>query len=59
MNQGGPFTPEEVTQFKKDPLHKQKAQVRIWDDGAKRGEYHAPGLDTFRPTVAAVLAAGA
>ncbi|OPX05575.1 hypothetical protein B1790_31350 [Mycobacterium sp. AT1] len=33
--QGGPMTPAEVTEFQAHPFHKDAAQLRIWDDGAK------------------------
>ncbi|TXI55089.1 HD domain-containing protein [Mycolicibacter arupensis] len=33
--QGGPMTPAEVAQFQAHEFHKDAAQLRCWDDGAK------------------------
>ncbi|KAJ2010161.1 hypothetical protein GGI06_005052 [Coemansia sp. S85] len=46
--QGGPFTPTEMRDFEKDPLFKQKVQIRKWDDAAKVTGAKSPALDTYR-----------
>ncbi|KAJ2323281.1 hypothetical protein IWW51_003833, partial [Coemansia sp. RSA 2702] len=33
--QGGPFTSDEAEAFERDPLFKQKVQLRKWDDASK------------------------
>jgi len=53
--QGGPFNPQEVAEFEKDPLHKEKLALRQWDDAAKSIETKAPGLETFRGIVEGTL----
>jgi predicted HD phosphohydrolase len=40
-----------VETFKGDPLWEEKVSLRRWDDGAKRTDINAPGLETFRPIV--------
>ncbi|KAJ2074855.1 hypothetical protein GGH13_001023 [Coemansia sp. S155-1] len=46
--QGGPFSPTEIREFEKDPLFKQKVQIRKWDDAAKVIGVKPPALDTYR-----------
>ncbi|KAJ2492302.1 hypothetical protein IWW37_001614 [Coemansia sp. RSA 2050] len=45
---GGPLTPTEIRDFEKDPLFKQKVQIRKWDDAAKVIGAKPPALDTYR-----------
>lgn len=53
--QGGPFDAEQIAEFKKDPLHREKVALRIWDDLAKEEDYQAPGLDTYRSAMISLL----
>lgn len=53
--QGGPFTPAQVAEFETDPLWKQKVALRLWDDAAKRDDWKAPGLETYRETIVGIL----
>ncbi|BEJ15693.1 hypothetical protein CspHIS471_0502980 [Cutaneotrichosporon sp. HIS471] len=53
--QGGPFSSEQVKEFEADPLHQQKVQLRLWDDRAKRDDWNAPGIETYRPMILRVL----
>jgi len=53
--QGGPFSPSEVAEFEKDPLFKEKVALRKCDDQAKRTDWKAPGLETYRPLVVGML----
>ncbi|KAJ2900443.1 hypothetical protein IWW38_000496 [Coemansia aciculifera] len=46
--QGGPLSPAEMRDFEKDPLFKQKVQIRKWDDAAKMPGVKSPALDTYR-----------
>ncbi|KAJ2744739.1 hypothetical protein GGI20_002708 [Coemansia sp. BCRC 34301] len=46
--QGGPFTTAEMRAFEKDPLFKQKVQIRKWEDAAKVPGAKSPALDTYR-----------
>jgi len=52
-HQGGPYDPEQVQEFLKDPLWEQKVQLRQWDDQAKRTDLDLAkvGLEAFRPVV--------
>lgn len=53
--QGGPFSPAQVEEFERDPLFKQKVQLRLWDDRAKVVGADVPGLRSYRPTILRVL----
>ncbi len=53
--QGGPFSPAQVSEFEADPLHREKVQLRLWDDRAKRDDWNAPGIETYRPMIMRVL----
>ncbi|AZO12275.1 MULTISPECIES: HD domain-containing protein [unclassified Mesorhizobium] len=33
--QGGPMSPEEVAEFRRNPFHEEAVRVRIWDEGGK------------------------
>ncbi|KAJ1991304.1 hypothetical protein GGI25_002393 [Coemansia spiralis] len=46
--QGGPFSPENVAIFEKDPLFKRKVQLRKWDDASKVVGMNTPGLESYR-----------
>ncbi|CAO3607387.1 unnamed protein product [Cunninghamella echinulata] len=47
--QGGPFNPDQVLAFEKDPLYPLKIQIRQWDDAAKVVDLQVPDLETYRP----------
>jgi phosphonate degradation associated HDIG domain protein len=53
--QGGPFTPEEARRFEAEPWFRSAIAVRRWDDGAKVEGLVVPGLDHYRPRLAAAL----
>jgi len=53
--QGGPFTDDEVIEFKKDPLWKEKVALRRWDDAAKVVDLEVPGLESYRSMTLRVL----
>src|SRR6185436_19031082 len=55
--QGGPFTPEEARRFEEEPWFRSAVAVRRWDDGAKVPDLMVPGLEHYRPRLAAALAA--
>ncbi|RSH83732.1 hypothetical protein EHS25_005636 [Saitozyma podzolica] len=57
--QGGPFTPEQVTKFEKNPFFREAVNVRIYDDKAKVVDYNTRTLESFKPIVHRVLAAHA
>jgi predicted HD phosphohydrolase len=59
MRQGGPFTPEQVTKFEKNPFFREAVNVRIYDDKAKVVDYNTRTLESFKPIVQRVLAAHA
>jgi predicted HD phosphohydrolase len=56
--QGGPFNADEVAAFEKDPFHQDKVRLRRWDDLAKREDYQAPELETYRPLAVSQLRLG-
>ena len=53
--QGGPFTPEQVEEFKTNPSHKEMVMLRLWDDRAKIVGLKTPPLDYYRPMAERVL----
>ncbi|KAJ1665543.1 hypothetical protein EV178_003048 [Coemansia sp. RSA 1646] len=46
--QGGSFSPEDAAAFEKDPLFKEKVQLRKWDDASKVVDLQTPDLETYR-----------
>jgi [1-hydroxy-2-(trimethylamino)ethyl]phosphonate dioxygenase len=46
--QGGPFTPEEVDQFRANPHHDAAVRLRRYDDAAKIEGRRTPSLDHYR-----------
>lgn len=57
-HQGGPMSPEEVTQFEAEPEFRSAIAVRRWDDAAKIPGLDVPGLEHYRPHLEAALARG-
>jgi predicted HD phosphohydrolase len=55
--QGGPFNEDEVAEFHKDPLWKEKVGLRRWDDEAKVVDLDVPSLDSYRDMACRVLSA--
>ncbi|KAE9396262.1 hypothetical protein BT96DRAFT_941792 [Gymnopus androsaceus JB14] len=55
--QGGPFSPSEVEQFKKDPLFQEKIQMRKFDDAAKVIGAQVPSLDSYKALAQRLLCA--
>jgi gamma-butyrobetaine dioxygenase len=53
--QGGPFTPEEVTAFKRLPHSKDAIRLRHWDDAAKVPGLAVPGIDHYRARLSRLL----
>lgn len=54
--QGGPFTPEEVSEFEaKEPHYKAAVQVRLWDDQAKVVGLEVPPVEYYRPLLESLL----
>ncbi len=49
--QGGQMSPLEVLIFEKDPLFKEKIQMRLWDEQAKIKDLAVPNLDTYRSLI--------
>ncbi|KAF9173636.1 hypothetical protein BGX21_009802 [Mortierella sp. AD011] len=46
--QGGPFSEDQVKEFERDPLFKEKVQLRLWDDKAKVVGLDLPGLESYK-----------
>jgi gamma-butyrobetaine dioxygenase len=55
--QGGPMEEAELGAFEADPWSSDAVRLRRWDDEAKVPGCDVPGLDHWRPVVAAVLVA--
>jgi len=52
--QGGPMSPAEVAAFEAMPQHREAVAVRRCDDRGKLGNFHAPGLESYRDLVSAL-----
>ncbi|GEB36644.1 phosphodiesterase [Gluconacetobacter liquefaciens] len=46
--QGGPFTPDEATDFEKNPYFHEAIQVRRYDDAGKMKDMEVPSLESYR-----------
>ena len=55
--QGGPFTPDEVLEFRRNPHAETAVALRRYDERAKVPGLPTPGLEHFRPHLEAALAA--
>jgi predicted HD phosphohydrolase len=53
--QGGPFTPEEVEAFEKNPDYKEMVRLRLWDDRAKVVGLKTLPLSYYKPMAKSVL----
>lgn len=53
--QGGPFNDEEIAEFHKDPLWKEKVGLRRWDDEAKVVDLDVPELVSYKEMACRVL----
>jgi phosphonate degradation associated HDIG domain protein len=53
--QGGPFTPEQVRDFRHNPHGESAVALRRWDEEAKIPGLKTPDLEHFRPCLEAVL----
>ena len=54
--QGGPFSPDEVREFLKNPHARAAVTLRHWDEEAKIKDLETPGLQHFQPHLEAALA---
>ena len=48
MTQGGPFTPQQIEEARKDPFILDKLAVRRWDDEAKVAGITVPSLHAYK-----------
>jgi len=53
--QGGPFTPDEVAEFERNPHFRAAVALRRWDDLAKIPALEVPPLEYYRPRLERVL----
>ncbi len=53
--QGGPFTPEEVKEFEKNPYFKQAIQVRRYDEAGKVPGMETPPIEHYRSIIEKAL----
>jgi putative nucleotidyltransferase with HDIG domain len=54
--QGGVMSDAEAQAFERDPLFKDKLQLRSWDEQAKRPDWQVPDLASYAPMFARHLA---
>lgn len=54
--QGGPFSAEELEEFKRNPSYEDMVKLRLWDDRAKVVGLETPPLSYYRPMAERVLA---
>lgn len=55
--QGGPMSAEEVTEFEKNPFHREAVRVRIWDDEGKMPDMETPSFQHYMPMLQRVVGA--
>ena len=53
--QGGPFSPSEIDEFRRNPWYRESVELRRWDDLAKVPGMNVPGLDHYRERIGASL----
>ena len=53
--QGGPFSPDEIAEFERNPHFQAAVDLRRWDDLAKVPGLDVPPLDYYRPRLQRVL----
>jgi predicted HD phosphohydrolase len=53
--QGGPFTSEEVAEFRALPFAEDAIRIRRWDEAAKVPGVQTPDLEHYRATLQAAL----
>jgi phosphonate degradation associated HDIG domain protein len=53
--QGGPMSPEEVTEFERNPNLREIIEVRYLDDAGKHADMETPGFDHYAPMVQRVV----
>jgi phosphonate degradation associated HDIG domain protein len=54
-DQGGPMSPEEMTQFESEPFYKEALELRKWDDLAKAQDKVTPPFSHFIPALESCL----
>lgn len=54
--QGGPMSPVEVQRFERDPLHRDKLQLRAYDEEAKDPSAQVPSLSHYAALLRALCA---
>lgn len=57
--QGGPMTPDEVAEFRRNPFAEDAVRLRRWDDMAKVVGLATPPVEDFAPELEASLLPGA
>jgi phosphonate degradation associated HDIG domain protein len=53
--QGGPMSPDEVAQFRKNPFHEEAVRVRIWDEGGKIANMKTRAFRDYVPLLERVV----
>jgi phosphonate degradation associated HDIG domain protein len=52
--QGGPMSPEEVGEFRREPCFREAVRLRLWDDRAKVAGLTTPALADYRALIESV-----
>lgn len=55
--QGGPMSPEEVTEFQSNPFSRDAITLRLWDDTAKIPDHPTPPVEHYADAIRQVLEA--
>ncbi|MDQ6433538.1 HD domain-containing protein [Mesorhizobium sp. LHD-90] len=53
--QGGPMSPDEVAEFRKNPFHDEAVRVRLWDEGGKIAGMRTKSLRDYVPLLERVV----
>jgi phosphonate degradation associated HDIG domain protein len=53
--QGGPMSPAEVAEFRRDPFHEEAVRVRRWDEAGKTPGMATPSFDYYAPLLQRVI----
>ena len=53
--QGGPMSPAEAEEFRRNPYHHEAVRVRLWDEAAKTPGLATPPFDYYAPLLQRVI----
>jgi [1-hydroxy-2-(trimethylamino)ethyl]phosphonate dioxygenase len=53
--QGGPMSPDEVAEFRRNPYHAEAVRVRLWDEGGKDPDMKTSPIDHYLPLLQRIV----